>query len=52
MLKKDCFAYISKYQCNALIEVDCNNCKFYKSKERWKKEVKNEKIRNNKKQNR
>jgi hypothetical protein len=52
MKRKDCFAYISNKQCNALIEIDCNYCRFYKSKEQWRKEVKNEKIRNNKKQNR
>lgn len=52
MKRKDCFAYISNKKCNALIEIDCTYCRFYKSKKKWKEEVLNEKIRNNKKQNR
>ena len=37
MVKRDCFAFISTYECNALKEIDCNKCAFYKPK----KEVKN-----------
>lgn len=28
---KDCFAYIDEKICNALIEKNCINCKFYKT---------------------
>ncbi len=34
-VKKDCFAYIkkgNKEECHALTELDCKNCRFYKSK--------------------
>lgn len=36
--KKDCFARIDRNKCNALIERQCNGCRFYKHRE---------KIRNN-----
>lgn len=48
-MKKDCFAFVSKYKCNALISIDCKNCRFYKTKEQLKKEKENEKIRNSEK---
>lgn len=51
MQKKDCFAYKSKYKCNALITIDCTNCRFYKTKEQWRKEKQNAKIRNSQKRN-
>lgn len=50
-MKKDCFAFVSKYKCNALISIDCKNCRFYKTKQQLKKELENEKVRNNKKCN-
>ncbi len=49
MQKKGCFAYKSKDYCTALITMDCTNCRFYKTKEQYKKEIKNEKIRNKEK---
>ena len=51
-MKRDCFAFVSKYNCSALISIDCKNCRFYKTKEQLKKEKENAKIRNNQKGNR
>jgi hypothetical protein len=48
-MKKDCFAFVSKYKCNALVTIDCKNCRFYKTKEQWRKEKENAKIRNSEK---
>lgn len=50
-MKQDCFAFISKYKCNALITIDCKNCRFYKTKKQYEKEIKNEKVRNSEKRN-
>ena len=38
MEKIDCQAYIDRYECAGLIEKECNNCKFYKSKEQFDRE--------------
>lgn len=43
MYKKDCFAF-HKYttgliKCNALVSMSCNNCKFYRTKEDYSKNV-------------
>lgn len=32
MVKKDCFAYIKENKCNALIEMNCEKCPFYKKR--------------------
>ncbi|MBQ6546491.1 MAG: hypothetical protein IJL74_00640 [Bacilli bacterium] len=32
MDKENCFAYIDKTTCGALIKKDCENCSFYKNK--------------------
>lgn len=39
MVKRNCFAYISTYECNALKVVDCNKCPFYKPKSEIKDNV-------------
>lgn len=40
--KKDCFAM--KYgKCTVLNETECENCKFYKTKEQFKAEAKKQK---------
>ena len=51
-MKKGCFAFISKYKCNALVTIDCQGCRFYKTKKQYEEELKNAEIRNNKKQSR
>lgn len=51
MQKKDCFAYKNQYKCNALVTIDCTNCRFYKSKEQWRKEKQNAKVPNSQKRN-
>lgn len=39
MIKIDCFSYKKeKEECNALNELNCDNCKFYKTREQIKKE--------------
>lgn len=51
-LKKDCFAYIEKDEkgnekCNALIALFCKKekCKFYKTKEQYRQELKMAQLR-------
>ena len=47
MLRKDCFAYVSKYKCKALSEIDCTNCRFYTEKKKYEERIKKyEKIHN------
>ena len=31
-MKKECFAFSSIHRCNALSTLDCENCRFYKTK--------------------
>lgn len=38
--RKNCFAYIHKYKCGALIKCDCTNCCFYKIRGSVDKETK------------
>ena len=39
MINTDCFSYKKeKEECNALNELNCDNCKFYKTREQIKKE--------------
>lgn len=41
--KTSCFAYIEKQgycECSALIDIDCQNCKFYHSKEYYDRHIK------------
>lgn len=36
-IKKDCFAYIEeKNECNALTEIECEKCPFYKNRNKIK----------------
>ena len=39
MEKIHCFAYLDEHRCNALNEKDCKNCKFYKSKMQFDREI-------------
>lgn len=41
--REDCFAFEirrSRAVCNALTELNCTNCKFYKTEDEYKKELK------------
>ena len=38
-MKRDCFAYIDDKKCKALYGNDCSNCRFYKTKEQYLKEL-------------
>lgn len=41
--KKSCFAYVEKNgycKCSALMDIECQNCKFYRTKSWYLKHVK------------
>ena len=40
MERTDCQAYIDKNRCAGLIKKECENCKFYKSREEYDREMK------------
>lgn len=35
--KLDCFARVNKERCHALVEKNCENCKFYKHRDKIKR---------------
>lgn len=39
-MKTDCYAYSGEGYCTALRETDCESCKFYKTREEYRKERK------------
>lgn len=53
-VKKDCFGHFvtqsGKVQCSALKEMDCKECKFYRTQDDYNKNVKPLKYKNKKKE--
>lgn len=37
--KRDCFGYVNDRVCNALNEMKCNKCVFYKTVQQYQKEL-------------